>query len=86
MDLYEYLSKQFNTLEEAKRWTLKWLQQIEGICEWNLPTCCNDISSRAMCMHVSNVLEGYTGDKYAPSYLYTQYGPDLFIYIMKIYK
>lgn len=76
MEFYQYLERQFNNLEEAKEWYLKWVnewhQDIPGHPEWSGENC---FSMQAMAGHISCCL---TGEEYPGLYIGTKFGCEIF--------
>lgn len=73
-------------LAGAKRWFREWYEVLEQILPGD--TQC-EYSGRAMAGHISDYLEGYTGEEPASyngkgwrkSYLDTKYGPSIYFFL-----
>ena len=78
-DLYEYLRKECPDLETAKVWIHRWANEWGQKLPWEKEA---SYTLRAMCGHVSNVLEGGTENTgYAAGnlvYFETKYGTELY--------
>jgi len=77
VDFYNYLREEITDLDSAKMFMWKWVNEMDQ----ELPKF-GSISSRALCAHVSAILEGKEqddsgGDGYT-QYLNTKYGPELY--------
>lgn len=81
-DLYEYLKKECPDLEAAKLWIHKWFNEWQQVLPWDTEAM---YTLRAMCGHLSNVLEGKDygapdayGTNFNMAYFDTKYGAILY--------